>query len=205
MPSRGVAYVAYGPAAIAEARASIDSLRQFHDWPVCVVTGAPEQFPDCTTVGFDAPGPGARRAKLALYSLLPRDWQSFLYLDADTRVRGNIGAGFDVIADGWELAITASTHQDIGWMWHGGEAERHATLDECGRALQLQGGVWFAARTPNVRAFMGCWLEQWERWTAVDQGALMRALERVPVRVWMLGRDWNGGALVEHLFGRARA
>jgi hypothetical protein len=172
---------------------------------VAVVTNAPDAFKDCTTVRFGAPGPGARRAKLSLYSLVPAEWQAWLYLDADTRVRGDLSAGFGIIADGWDIAIAASDHQDASWLWHAGNDEREVTLEECGRAVQWQGGVWFAAQRPEVRAFMDAWLAQWERFTTVDQGAFMRALERVPVHVWGLGRAWNGGELVEHLFGRARS
>jgi hypothetical protein len=205
MPERGVSYVAYGSAAVAAARCSIKSLRQFHSWPVAVVTNAPETFRDCIAIRYGEPGAGARRAKLNLDNLLPAEWQSFLYLDADTIVHGDLGAGFDVLADGWDLAITASEHQEIGWLWHAGEAERALTLEECGRALQLQGGVWYAARNERTAALFAAWRAEWERFGAIDQGALLRALERTPVKLWLLGHDYNGGELVEHLFGKARA
>lgn len=198
----GVAYVAFGHRAVEEARQSIDSLRAIHDWPVVVVSD--ERIDGAARIACDRPGWGARGAKLNLNNLIPPSWRAWLYIDADTRVRGDLGAGFEVIADGWDLAITVSMHQERDWLWHIPREERDAMVGQRVLGPVLQGGLWFVARNERTDAFFEAWREEWAIYGREDQGALMRALQRSPLRVWLLGRDWNGGRLVEHLYGRAR-
>jgi len=199
MPERGVVCVAYGANALAEAEAMIASLRQFHDWPVLAVSDGKVAGADIVR-HFDSPGWGARWAKLNQDKLAP--WDRWLYLDADTRVRGDLSAGFDVLDDGWDVAITASRHQQQQWLWQASEEEREAT-HRPGLMLSLQGGVFYARRNERVGAFFEAWREEWARFGRVDQAALLRALWRSPVRLWMLDRAYNGGERVDHRFGRA--
>lgn len=202
--SIGVAYVAFGARAVAEAAQSIASLRQSHDWPI--VTVSDETIAGCQRVPCERPGWGARRAKVNLTNLVPPSWDAFLYLDADTRVRGDLSAGFEILADGWDMAITYSENQERDWLWHIPDEERR-TMEEHGLRLMgpvLQGGMWFVARNERTDALFAAWAAEWEHYQREDQGALLRALRQAPVRVWLLGRAWNGGELVEHLFGRAR-
>jgi hypothetical protein len=157
-------------------------------------------------VKFAEPGPLARWAKLNVDKLVPRSWESFVYLDADTRVHGSLQAGFDILADGWDLAMTASTKQGAESMWHIGVDERRRTIEEICNPfpLQLQGGLMFVKQNARTAALFGRWREEWGRWRDKDQAALLRAFARVPVKLWLLGRDWNGGALVRHRYGMAR-
>lgn len=198
----GVIFVAYGPNACREALASAASLRG--QYPVTTVG---EVF---RGIHFDDQDSRGRWAKLNLDSLSPYDFT--LYLDADTRVKGDLSAGFDLLADGWDMAITASTNQpsrhgpDGGQLlWHACNEERAATFMEVGEVVQLQAGAFFFARNARVMDFFAVWRNEWQRWHFNDQAALLRALWRVPLKIWLLGRDYNGGALVEHRFGAARA
>lgn len=200
MGATGVIMVAVGVKARLEAVSAIGSLHQWHDWPVAVigesVAGAAQVLP------HRYPGYGARRAKLAMCTYSP--WDQFLYLDADTRVHGDISAGFDILADGWDMAITASDHQEQEWLWHVGDNERAETEERHGRLVQLQGGMMFVAKNDRTRLLFEAWQYEWSRYQGEDQAALLRALQIAPVKLWLLGRDYNGGALVEHRFGRAR-
>ena len=200
----GVAYVAFGARAAREAEQSIASLRMFHDWPIATISDAP--IAGCEHVPYERAGWGARRAKVNLNNLVPASWDAFLYLDADTRVCGDLSAGWGILADGWDIAITASQYQERDWLWHIPDVER-AEMEARGMRLTglvYQAGMWFAARNERTDALFAAWAAEWEHYQREDQGALLRALRRAPVRVWLLGRDYNGGALVEHLFGRAR-
>ena len=204
----GVIYVAFGASAEREAAASIETLKKTNpSLPVAVVCEGKTHTNGVTRIPFDRPGNGARRAKLNVDRLAPQEWGAFLYLDADTRVRQDVSAGFSIVEDGWDVVITASDHQvGNGLMWHVGEQEREATVEALGNfwPLALQGGLMFVARNERTAALFEAWREEWERWGDQDQAALLRALHRVPVRVWLLGRCWNGGAIVEHRFGRAK-
>jgi hypothetical protein len=145
----------------------------------------------------------ARRAKVRLDELSP--FELTLYLDADTRAQGDLAAGFEMLEDGWDLVICASEHQGEECMWHVGEGERRATLEELGyEPMQLQAGMFFFRKSEGMRRLFEAWREEWGRWMDQDQAALLRALARAPMRTWILGRPWNGGAVVQHLYGRCR-
>lgn len=192
-PSLGIVYVAFGRRAEREVKKSIRSLQNHNDIPVTVV--------DQST--FGDPGPGARWAKLNMDRLV--DYERVLYLDADTRVCGDLSVGFELLND-WDLVLTPSKYQDGNLFAHiRGDEEKQETLREIENPspLQLQAGVMFFDRGRCARLFE-IWREEWQRWRDQDQAALLRALKRSPVRVWLLGRCWNGGELVEHRFGKAR-
>ena len=191
MDTQGVVYVAIGSQAQIEAKKSIASLKRHNDLPITVIDQ------------FDNPGNGARWAKLNINRLV--DYDRVLYLDADTRIHGNITGGFDIL-DNWDLAIAPSENQGGEVFRHIKTGERLQTIRELGyMPLQLQAGVMFFHRNRCAKLFEA-WRDEWQRWKDQDQAALLRALEKCPVRVWLLGCDWNhrDGQLIEHLFGRCR-
>lgn len=196
MASQGVAFVAYGDKADREAGYAVQSLRRHHDWPVCEFRGHLPGEPD-TDKG---------RSRWAKTHLL--DWTPFdrtLYLDADTRVQGDISAGFDMLAAGWDMVLAPSDNQGEDWLWHVSEEERLFTRHAlAGEPVQLQAGVFFVQRNDRTRALWRHWAEEWRWFADEDQGALLRALAACPVRLWLLGRPWNGGGLIQHFHGRVR-
>ncbi|GAF82576.1 unnamed protein product [marine sediment metagenome] len=213
---RGVLYVAFGDNARLEVISSVASLWQYNDLDVTVVCDSPVDLNGAEFVRFEGSGDPLRRSRLAKLSLnlLVRDkWDCFLYLDADTRVRGDLSSGFDLLEDGWDIALTPSVHQvgeGAGLMHHVGEDEREVTLSEYinPQPLALQAGVMFVKCNHRTDKLFALWRSEWRKWFGQDQAALLRALEAAPAKVWMLGRPWNTGdrndALIEHLFGRAR-
>jgi len=202
--SCGVLYVAFGPSARSEATASIKKLPA--GLPVCVIGDEPLIGNDMCHVGFDRPGPGARRAKLNADRLTP--WEHTLYLDADTRPAGDISTGFDMLADGWELVLAHSGRQGYDVLGNVPSAERRLTFGELGNPepLGLQAGVIFFRKCPAISDLFAAWREEWERYRDQDQAALLRALARCPAHIWVLGLPWNSehGEIIEHKFGRAK-
>jgi len=204
----GVVYIVYGEPAHVQARLSIQSLH--HHSPIMPVTVIGDRWaeslceqPFCLHQEEPERDVGGRWAKVNLDRLSPYDLT--LYLDADTRLRESLEVGFHILDDGWDMAIAPSVCQGQRMLWHVGADDKAATLDAwpC-EPLQLQGGVIFFRRTERVLAFFEVWREEWKRFENQDQGAVLRALAKCPMKVWMLGRPWNGGAMVGHLFGRAK-
>jgi lipopolysaccharide biosynthesis glycosyltransferase len=154
-------------------------------------------------VDWPNPGRPGRWAKVNLDKWSPFD--QALYLDADTRIHGDLSAGFDALENGFDIAIVPSKWQGRP-LHHLMEDERAVTLAELGdsRPLMYNSGVIYWRRSERTARLFDVWAEEWRRWEQHDQGALMRALERSPVRVWVLGSAFNGGGVVEHLFGRAK-
>lgn len=190
---RGVVYVAIGEAAQEEAGRSIHTLMERSALPVAVIENAPE--------GLD-PAQGARWAKANLDQL--SHFEETLYIDADTRVRGAVDAGFEILASGFDLVLTPSQGQGDDCLWHLSEPERAATLEETPEPLQLQAGVFWFVKNARTRRLFAAWRAEWLRWKGEDQGALLRALAFAPVKIWLLGRPWNGGAVIEHRYGTIR-
>ena len=197
---KGVCYIVYGANARREAEHSIKSLRQHNDLPVAVigdrVRGANEW------ITFDDQNALGRWAKVNLYRLSPFD--QTLYLDADTRVHGDLSSGYTILDGGCDLAICPSTKQGSDALWHVSEEERAETFRQCGRSLVLQAGVFFFRKSEGSCALFSSWREEWNRWMGQDQAALMRALIRAPTRLWLLAGEWNGGSIVSHRYGMAR-
>ena len=199
---RGVVYVAYGEAARREARESIASMGEHNEGlPISVVSNEP--LGSIPWIRYDLSVERNRWAKLNLDTLSP--YPHTLYMDADTRVRGSMLAGFEILEDGWDMAMALSSNQETDWLWHCSEDDRQMTEERLRhRGLQYGAGVMFVAWSERTRALWAAWRAEWNTFCGQDQGAFMRALQRVPVRLWILGGAWNGGNLVTHRYGMAR-
>lgn len=194
----GVVYVTYGQKAKQEAMESIKSLKQHNNLPVTVIDES--NFPgDWKMTNSQR----ARWGKLNIPELV--DYDSILYLDADTRIHGDLSIGFSFL-DEWDMAIAPSKNQGADLFAHIPDpVEKMATVEEIRNPwpLQLQCGFLLFSRTRCAKFFetwRACWLEYSDQ----DQAAFLRALHREPIRVWLVGRPFNGGELVSHLFGACR-
>lgn len=200
--SHGVLYVAYGRSAVYEVTQSIKSLHRYHDWPVAVIGDKPvpgAKFIEAIDTSGGAPG---RWAKVRLDLLSPFD--DTLFLDADTRVYADLSVGFEILQAGWDMAIVPSIPQDGDVLGHLSETERTLTLTEVPYPLQLNSGVMWFRKTERIKALFSEWRREWDRFKDKDQGALVRALPRCPVKIWLLGRPFNGGSVIGHRFGACR-
>jgi lipopolysaccharide biosynthesis glycosyltransferase len=162
--------------------------------PICLCSSEAIGPEDILVVEPDS-DVGARRNKLRAYELTPAEWESVLYLDADTEVVGDIRYFFELIEDGWEFVICTDPHLDSA-----GFLKNRATVRELDettqkaitlRTTQYNGGVWAFRRGENVRAFFERWLNEWLKYAQRDQGALTRAMYDAPLRVFLLGNEWN--------------
>lgn len=193
---RGIVYVAFGENAREEAAMSIAALRPRYDGLITVISSEP--LPGAHFIRFDDPRFGARWAKLNLDLLTPYD--QTLYLDADTRPRTDCAQWFEILADGFDVVIAESTMQGQKALWHVDEAEREETLDGFGfTPLQLQAGVFAFRRSEAVVALFAAWREEWRG--GQDQAALLRALARAPVKLWVVSHHLSEIS-VAHVWGR---
>lgn len=201
MTNHGVFYVAIGDNAKREYEHSKATLEQHN--PNLASACYTDPMPSWTNAQ------ASRLAKLSIMEYSP--FCHTLYLDADTRVFGDVSLGFDMLVDGWDLLMAPSSAQDKELLWHTGEQDRNDTIEMIGfgEVLQLQAGVFFVAKNDRTRALFDQWRAEWFRHKSQDQGALLRALYEVPVKLGLLGRAWNDHrrgkrAVIEHWFGRAR-
>lgn len=202
MRSKGAIYVAFGTKAILYAKMSIASLKIYHeDLPVAVISD--KKMRGIKHIYAPDEDTGARCAKLNLDLLSPFD--QTLYVDADTLIRDKIWVGFEILEDGWDLVITPSLNQyGHDWLWHCPEGDREETAHTWGFVpLVLQAGVIFLKKSARLHSFFAQWRIEWAKYRDKDQGAFLRALCEVPLRIWVLGRCWNSsqGTVISHRMG----
>jgi len=191
----GLYLVAFGENARNCARLCIQSFKKHMNLPVALVSNEPLGCEDIFIQREDS-DIGARGAKLSVESLAPAEWDYVLYLDADTEVTAPIGFLFDALADGWEFVICKNPvryHVAFNMVRPDYIEECKETFKFIGtdEAVQLNGGVWAYRRTEQARKFMIEWYNEWNRYGARDQAALLRAHQKYPVRTYVLGNEWN--------------
>ena len=176
---RGIYVVAFGePARETATRLLVSAKQHLPEIPVCLVAAKPLGIED-VFVEQPASDVGGRRAKLRAYELAPAEWQSVLYLDADTEIVGDIRLYFQLVEDGWEFVICKDPHlmdELAHFERRNNSADMAQTVSTLGgkRFIQLNGGAW---RSHSAR----------QR----DQGALLRALYADPLKTFVLGNEWN--------------
>lgn len=194
--SRGIYCVAFGePARACAARMMASVKKHLPDIPIMLCAAEPIGPEDLFVEQPDS-DIGGRGAKLLAYELTPAEWEAVLYLDADTEVvSGDIRFYFQLIEDGWEFVICKDPmREDVAQLpRHKYEAAELAALEGMGtlHMLMLNGGVWAFARKPGVADFFQRWQAEWARFGMRDQGALLRALYAEPLKVYVLGNEWN--------------
>jgi hypothetical protein len=194
---RGIYVVAFGEPARECARLCIASVKRFlPEVPVMLCAAAPLGLEDLFVEQPDS-DIGGRGAKLLAYELTPPEWEAVLYLDADTEVvASDVQFYFELIEDGWEFVICKDPmREDVAQLprhkYAPAELVDLETRLGSLHMLMLNGGVWAFARTEAVRAFFVRWQLEWEKHGQRDQGALLRALYTEPLRMVVLGNEWN--------------
>ena len=139
---------------------------------------------------------GGRLGKLAVDRLAPKEWEYILYLDADTEVIGDISFLYQLLIDGWEAVICkdmAKYHIARMMRRPDNQEEFEKTMEVIGteEAIQYNGGVFAFRRCKNTKRLFNAWNVEWQKWAARDQGALLRALHENPVKLFVLGNQWN--------------
>lgn len=190
----GLVFVTCGEKALQQYRFAADALKQSQNvYPV-------------QTIGRDyaaANKHASRHAKTSLFDSAQFD--RFLYLDADTRPRESLQPLFDILSDGWDIVMSFSGNQEADAFWHVDERERDKTLEEIGvLPLQLQCGIMAVCKNERTKALFERWHSEWMRYSGEDQAAFIRALYQAPVRIWLMGQPWNGGAAIGHNWGALR-
>jgi hypothetical protein len=194
---RGIYIVAFGEPARNCARRCIASIRQhLPGVPVMLCAAEPLGLEDLFVPQPDS-DIGGRAAKLMAYDLTPAEWQAVLYLDADTEVTsGDVRFYFELIEDGWEFVICKDPmREDVAQLprhkYNPAELAELETRMGTLHTLMLNGGVWAFARSEPVHAFFARWQIEWEKHGQRDQGALLRALYAEPLKMYVLGNEWN--------------
>jgi hypothetical protein len=193
---RGIYCVAFGdPARKAALRMMQSAKQHMPDVPIALCAARKIGPEDVLIIKPDS-DIGGRRAKLQAYENSPAEWEAVLYLDADTEVVAPIHRFFEWIEDGWEFVICKDPHlMDTMHSFERRNNRRElAAVQEAVHTLhtlQYNGGVWAFGRNERIARFFRRWQAEWEVHAQRDQGALIRAMYTEPLKVWLLGNEWN--------------
>jgi len=196
MPSKGVYVVAYGGPARDCATRCLESVKRYMPGIGRALVSSEPLGPETVCLCEKDEDIGARSVKTRMYDVAPAEWEYVLYLDADTELIAPVPFLFDVLRDGWDMAICVNP----GKYAVAKNMKRPDNLDECAytfeqlgtdQVLQLQGGVMSFRRNERTAAFFHAWHDEWQKWAKRDQGALLRAMYAHPVKLFVLGVEWN--------------
>jgi len=147
----------------------------------------------------------SRYLKTQLPNLVPDEWDSFLYVDSDTRLlSSDIMVMKDHLENGFDIVITPSQSQSF---WHIIEDENKYTLETLDYyPLQFQCGVFACKKNDRIKQLFNLWWFEWLKYTDQDQAAFLRAYHQNPVKLWCMGYPFNSGngPVLKHLFGNTR-
>jgi len=194
--SRGVYYVAYGKPARECAKGAIDSFKKYlSNIPVALVSDTP-LGPEDIYIHYPDEDIGGRAAKVRIDELAPKDWTYVCYLDCDTEIIAPVDFLWQGVEDGWDLVICKNPsrfHVAREMRRSDNKDECEATFQQTGtdELIQLNGGVFCFQRNERTRAFFANWYEEWKKYGKRDQAALLRALWKHPLKVYVLGNEFN--------------
>lgn len=195
----GIYMVAFGEPARACAVKCITACKSLmRDLPVALCADTPlygDVQPDIFIEQEDL-DIGGRIAKLAAFVNTPPEWEYVLYLDVDTVPQENLGFIFETLNKGWELVICKdmAKYAVSRFMLRADNKEEAAEtwkIMGTDEVMQYNGGVFAFRRSERVKEFFKIWQEEWHRWGGRDQGALLRALYKQPMQLYVLGNEWN--------------
>lgn len=190
---RGIYCVAFGDPARRCAQRMIASVRRWMPGvPVALCSDRPLGPEDVLVKRRDA-DIGGRYAKIGMYELSPQEWDPVLYLDADTELVADIGFLFELIEDGWQMAITKAIVREIRHYPFVSQQQRTRTRAALGtlQVIQYSSGVIAFGRDEETARLFRRWRREWQPAERRDQSALMRAIYRNPIRIYTLGYEWN--------------
>lgn len=193
---RGMYCVGYGKAARGCAEKLISSFRKHMPGvPVAFAgvegLGVEDYFIECPDVDI-----GGRHAKLKVDELAPKEWKHIVYLDADTELIADISFLWQALEDGWDFMICKNPGKyhlmrNAVRPYNKDEVEKTLGILGADEIMQLNGGVFGFQRNQRTKTFFETWYGEWQRYGKRDQAAMLRALWRVPLKMVVLGNEWN--------------
>lgn len=192
-----VYYVAYGEPARDCAERAIASFKKYMPGiPVVLASDTPLNAGEDIFIQQADLDIGARNVKTQMYDVVPSDFEFVLYLDADTEVTADISHLYQFLEDGWSMVICLNPGKYVTGTWMrrpDNEEECNETFNLIGTEefIQPNGGVLAFRRSEATARFFHAWNKEWLRYGRRDQAALDRVLYSNPIRVYMLGVEWN--------------
>ncbi len=159
-------------------------------------------FDEIVVASFEHSKDGHGR-KSELWRWLPEQYDTFLFIDTDTRILGDIGLGFEK-AESHGLALVPAAHYCLDHFWGFRNVMEAVGVEPRGQ-LQYNSGVIFFQPTPAVVTLLKKWNELMLQHEAPwDQPFLTLAIELMDFRPYILSMNYNYRGLGVPLIGPVR-
>lgn len=148
---------------------------------------------------------GGKSRKAEMLNFLPRQHDSFLFLDSDTRVLDDISLGF-IKAETHGVAVSPAPHFSLNNFFGFGKLMDGENVPPLGQ-MQYNTGVIFFVRSPSVDRLLLRWRElTQEHQDSVysDQPFFSLAMEQLAFSPYALPPTYNCRGFGEHMSGRVR-
>lgn len=207
---RGIVFLAWGDDHIQEMHQCLLE-SQLPDYPIYLITDetteVPFDEPELTVVrvSFSLHGRKGHAKKCELGKHLPPDIDTFLFLDVDTRVLGDISLGFEKAAK-HGIAMAQAAHYSMDHFKGFGEIMEKEGVARQGQLL-YNSGVFFFSLTPPVTEVLDLWLELASRHSDApfgDQAYLSLAMEILGFNPYTLSTGYNHRGFGELISGDIR-
>lgn len=190
-------YVAYGkPALDCVKRAIVSAKKYLPEIPVVLVSDKSGYGEDIYIYHTDD-DIGARSVKTSIFDLAPKEFEYVMYLDADTEIiSSDMSNLFDILQDGWEVIFAFNPAQYVlvrEMMRPDNQDEISHLVDFLGtdEMLQLNGGMFVYRVNERTKKFFDTWQSEYVRYFKRDQASLDRAYYKYPVKMYVVGEEWN--------------
>lgn len=143
--------------------------------------------------------------KTELIHWLPEGYDSYLFIDSDTRVLTDIDLGFEK-AEQYGIAVAPASHYSLDQFWGFGEVMKAEGVSSQGQ-LQFNSGVIFFSLRDDVKKVMHLWSELGSKYDGTpysDQPFLTLAMERLCFNPYTLSPGYNYRALGDLISGVIR-
>ena len=143
--------------------------------------------------------------KTELIDYLPANYNTYLFLDSDTRVIGDISLGFEK-ADKYDIALSPAPHYSLDCFWGFDNIMKMEGIN-CKGQLQYNTGVIFFKKSPVITSIFTRWkylaLKYQDIFTN-DQPFLTLALEQLDINPYTLSISYNYRGFGDAISGKVR-
>lgn len=202
-PRRAVVYLTWGDGQEAAVRGSVAGSRLPYDVFWITDSEPREPIEGVVVVPAEFSSHDGHRPKSELARYLPGGYDSYLFLDSDTRVLGDVTLGFE-LAEKDGLAMVPAVKYSLAEYFDGRSLMRELGIPEKGQQVYNSGVVFFAAR-PEILQLWRTAADLAARFGArSDQLVLQLAMELAGIRPACLSPNFNCRGFGERLIGEVR-
>lgn len=203
-----IIWMAWGKDFVQEAIASVGSTSHINA-STCIITDAEtalamnlkQSFDQVVVADFEHDPSHLRKAEI--WSWVPEGYDVYLFLDADTRVIGDISFGFEKAMQ-HGIAMVPAAHYCLDYFWGFDRIMKLEEVEPRGQLL-YNSGVIFFTRTPINQSLFFKWRELANKYGGkFDQSYLTLAMELMNIHPYVLSPNYNYRGMFVPAIGNVR-